>query len=649
MFRRNKGELPVVSVLLLILIVVSAGSIVAVIFYGAVNQGFFESEEMEQNTNQIKGTPEIEVSLSNFKKIYSPQGSYYESFDAFIIYTSGPTDQLYIFDIDVSFQGVKLDEFAEWEITGTNAIASIDSTTGEFLGYEQTKNSPRLYQVKLSDTHHTIARLPEERLTVEVTMGLNKGVPSHYYFSRHGDPVTLDQFVREYNVTLLGELEYPTNNGYGEQLPRYLLELAARDLNTYFETNYNTKLLNFIGNWTTTVTTVYGGGSPYIQSLATQNPTYPGDNFVIENSDLLINTEWLVNTNTISLTKRANDSSIPMLFYSGADRAERNDQYFPDDFIEEAFSEALTGVKQDIRTSHHCKIIYRYSDSDPTQIIGAYAICPSNVNNGQLWYNTHPDWSTTDPDLNLLKSGITFPTTVDSHMYTYPNIWPHEDFRTRGIVDSSRTDVAGFGKLTTSHYLDLGDNGHGYIRNVTDNPSSLLVLKHENKTKNTPAIITIPVKNHVMALGCPAQFDHFFVDYGYIPPSGSHATYINIQEYYDANWKSCSIMTRLLQNSLIYLLFGQKGYEVWLEEFNADPSNLISPQTQLSSSKNTQVELSFSDKGIEKLGVSIIHSSSIRLSEDSSEDSYLPEDWVTFMDERWLKQEALRYVSKSVF
>ena len=644
MFKRKRGELPVVSVLLLIALVVSTGSIVAVVFYSAVNQNFFSNEEVGQNiTPQPVGAPTIKPSFSNFQKTSSLPGEYYDSFDISIKYISGPTDRLYIFDVDVTFDGKKLDEFAEWEISETTAISSMDAN-GEFTGYEQTKNIAYIYRVKLSDPFHTIAHLPEQKFAFEITMGLTKGVPSYYYFGRYGESVKLESFVRPYNITLLGGNPYHFNLGlndetlltsYGEAISLILIKLAIDNINNFFQTNYNTTLLNITGEWTTTDGLLKIGTHFYFLGIPPftkqeRNLNYPGDSAVINNTDIFINADWLINSNSQSLLQRAETNSIPMLFFGGSITAQiqANDylSQYSGEFVKEDLTEEITGVKDDS---------FDASDSYPSGFCSQ-----GGTPYLRKYYTTSSNWTTSDADLNALKSGITFSNNYDNP-YNYVNQKPYTQFGARGITNAQ--NVASFGGLRNKYQCVHQSQMENYTY-TEKTPSAIAVLKHKNVTANTPAVISMPVPDHLMGLGCPPQQHQYTTSFGYWVRGDKSDLVNEIKEFFQSNWNGCLILGRLVQNSIIYLLFGREGYDAWLDEFEGFTSKRTSSKNKLNLYQTGKNKASFSIENFKKIASVPIHTSS----SDLSTGVNLAED-LQVKIERWLKPKNKSRILQKTF
>ncbi len=203
---------PAIATILLIALSVVAAVSVSVVLQSIDmnNQGYDTSGALIGANSSVTAANDVSVSISINKLAYNLQifaeenKKYYTRIEVNVNYTGSPLnpDYIYVMDFDIYVYGLKLDDISPWKISTANGADPQFDSNGNFVGYQQAKNTTATYKIELEDISKKDARIFEANSFVyEVKFGLTPGIITNTVSKEELSKVVFNTVM--YNVSIV--------------------------------------------------------------------------------------------------------------------------------------------------------------------------------------------------------------------------------------------------------------------------------------------------------------------------------------------------------------------------------------------------------------------------------------------------------------
>jgi chitodextrinase len=278
---------PVIASVMLVGLAIAGGAVVALIINNSIN--FSPTIDSDEGLGLSGIRDPIDASVSVVKLAKLENVRYYESIDIRVTF-NGPHDQIFVYDVDIEVDGIKLDEFSEWKIVnnGPGSVATFKEDDS-FGGYRQFKGSSVVYKVAPEDVSNLFARIYDtDSFTFKVKVGTVQGLITH--------TLTNVQYATEvfepifFNVTLFHYNQNPSATSSAV----YQIEQRLIGLN-------GSKEAYFLYN-------------PSVDRFDTSTDTIDVE-YILSRTDILITAEWGINTDVAAHYYTLRDNGLSMFFF----------------------------------------------------------------------------------------------------------------------------------------------------------------------------------------------------------------------------------------------------------------------------------------------------------------------------------------------
>lgn len=281
---------PIVAMMLIIVMTVAGAGAVALIYNNFVNtDSTFDTTDA--TTLSAYTQSDINATLEISKLARMPDASYFSSIDLTVDF-NGPEPYIYIFDIDLVVDGIKLDTYAEWSIVDWGDAERTTNQYNQFTGYKQAQGTSVTYKVNLTDSSVIFARLGvKSGFDYEVVVGTEQGIVSAVLKDIQLSTNVFNDVT--YKVALLNYKQTLTDpTSVIAKLQTILVDLNG------------TNKIYFLFNNATDIYDTNNG----------LNGTYIGETY-----DIVINAEWAINIDVATEYQKIYELATPMVFLGALD------------------------------------------------------------------------------------------------------------------------------------------------------------------------------------------------------------------------------------------------------------------------------------------------------------------------------------------